>query len=90
MPLLNFFLLIGVFLLAVFWFLGLATRRSAAGPPAPCGSRPAHMVWPGDTCWAIARAAAVSLDQLLAANAGLDCDRLSVGSIVCLPEAGNA
>ncbi len=83
MPLLNFFLLIGVFLLGVFWFMGFTIQPST--PPPACGHRPSHTVEPGDTCWDIAKGNGISLDELRGANEGLDCDRLSVGSIVCLP-----
>ncbi len=81
MPLLNFLLLIGVFLLGVFWFMGFSFRPA---PPA-CGGGPSHTVERGDTCWEIAKGRGISLDELQGVNEGLDCNRLRIGDVVCLP-----
>ncbi|KAI5855083.1 carbohydrate-binding module family 50 protein [Durotheca rogersii] len=85
MPLLNWFLLVGLFLLLVFWFIS-----SAAMPPAPpaCGEHSTpHHIRPGDSCWAIADDHGIPLDALLRENAGVDCDKLAVGGTICVPQA---
>ncbi|KAJ2986879.1 hypothetical protein NUW58_g4822 [Xylaria curta] len=70
MPLLNWFLLVGLFLLFMI-----------------CDDATPHKIKAGETCWAIADARSVSLDALLKANEGLNCDRLSVGETICVPTA---
>ncbi|MBM7856022.1 LysM repeat protein, partial [Desulfohalotomaculum tongense] len=39
----------------------------------------------GDTFYSIARRYDVSLDDLLAANPGIDPDNLRVGQVICIP-----
>lgn len=39
----------------------------------------------GDTCWKIAGGKAEVLEQLKGLNKGVNCDRLFVGDVVCLP-----
>ncbi|KAK7749332.1 hypothetical protein SLS62_008183 [Diatrype stigma] len=85
MPLLNFLGLIGLFLIALFWFLGGSS--SSSPPPVTCGDQSApHKIVAGDTCWSIAEANRLSLDRLLQENEGLDCGALSVGGTVCVPQ----
>ncbi|KAI0874787.1 carbohydrate-binding module family 50 protein [Hypoxylon argillaceum] len=86
MPLLNWFLLVGLFLLVVLWFIsgGSSKRevvRRCAGDTAP------YKIKAGDTCWAIAEARSLSVDVLLENNEGLDCDKLSIGETICVPTA---
>ncbi|GAP87772.1 hypothetical protein SAMD00023353_2801120 [Rosellinia necatrix] len=85
MPLLNWFLLVGVFLLVVVWFISGASKGSK-DIVRDCGDGAApYEIKAGDTCWAIAEARSVSLDLLLESNEGLDCDKLSVGETICIP-----
>ncbi|KAI1822299.1 carbohydrate-binding module family 50 protein [Xylaria intraflava] len=86
MPLLNWFLLVGVFLLVIIWTV---TRGSKGDTEArSCGDGTAPLtIKAGDTCWAISEAKSISLDALLENNPGLDCDKLAVGDIVCVPTA---
>lgn len=87
MPLLNWFLLVGVFLLVILWFIS-GGSKSSPGPVRSCSDEATpHEVEAGDTCWAIAEAGSVSLDALLKSNEGLDCDRLAVGETICVPPA---
>ncbi|KAI1852311.1 hypothetical protein JX265_006361 [Neoarthrinium moseri] len=89
MPLFNFFMIIALFLIGVFFYL-----RATAGsidqqiPVAQCdsGTMPYHIKG-GDTCWAIAENRGMSVDALKRDNGGLDCDNLRVGQTICIPEA---
>ncbi|EMR71183.1 hypothetical protein UCREL1_1764 [Eutypa lata UCREL1] len=85
MPLLNFLVLIGLFLIAVFWFLG--SSGSKHPEPAACSDQTVpHKIVTGDTCWSIAEANHLSVDSLLQENEGLNCDALSIGGTVCVPK----
>ncbi|KAI0393937.1 carbohydrate-binding module family 50 protein [Xylariaceae sp. FL0594] len=87
MPLLNWFLLVGLFLLFMLWFITGGSKgsdkvvRSCSDTAAPVTIRP------GDTCWAIAEERSIPLADLLSENEGLDCDHLSIGSTICVPKA---
>ncbi|KAI0408568.1 carbohydrate-binding module family 50 protein [Xylaria palmicola] len=85
MPLLNWFLLVGLFLLVVVWFISGASRGGPAVVRSCGDDASAYEVRAGDTCWAIAEAKSVSVDALLESNEGLDCDKLSIGETVCVP-----
>lgn len=93
MPLLNFGVLIGLCLLLFFWCLhwSASDEEAPAGAPgaaaaADCGADGVpYTIRAGDTCWALATARGVGVDEVLARNRGLDCDRLAVGAAVCLP-----
>ncbi|KNZ69794.1 peptidoglycan-binding lysin domain-containing protein [Thermincola ferriacetica] len=54
-------------------------------PPCPGGNY--YTIKPGDTFYSIARRYNISLDDLLAANPGVDPDRLLVGQVICIPVA---
>ncbi|KAI1370146.1 carbohydrate-binding module family 50 protein [Hypoxylon crocopeplum] len=83
MPLLNWFLLVGLFLLLIFWFISGATKQV---DPTTCGDQSSpYKIKTGDNCWAIAEAHHVPLESLLQENHGLDCDKLAVGGTVCIP-----
>ncbi len=88
MPLLNFLILVGLFLIGLFWFLGNSGGSSHELPEVPdCGDQSIpHKIIPGDTCWSLAEANHVSLDRLLEENQELDCDSLSVGGTICVPK----
>ncbi|MGI6604014.1 MAG: LysM peptidoglycan-binding domain-containing protein [bacterium] len=46
------------------------------------------IVQAGDTLYQIARAVGVSLDQLLAANPGIDPNNLQIGTAITIPDTG--
>lgn len=52
----------------------------------PTGTMP-YTIKAGDTLYAIARTFGISLDALLAANPGVDPNRLSIGQVICVPTA---
>lgn len=52
----------------------------------PIGSMP-YTIKAGDTFFAIARTFGISLDALIAANPGVDPDRLFIGQVICVPSA---
>ncbi|KAI0882044.1 carbohydrate-binding module family 50 protein [Annulohypoxylon maeteangense] len=82
-PLLNWFLLVGLFLLFIFWFISRTTERVA---PITCGDHSSpYQIKSGDTCWAIAEEHHLSLDSIMHENQGLDCDRLAPGGTLCIP-----
>jgi hypothetical protein len=87
MPLLNWFLLVGVFLLVIIWFIS-GKSGSSTEIVRSCGDETTpYEIKTGDTCWAIAEAKSVPLDVLLQNNEGLDCDKLAVGDTICVPTA---
>jgi hypothetical protein len=84
MPLLNWFLLIGLFLLLILWFISGSSSKSSI---RSCGDEATpYKIKAGDTCWAIAEAKSISVDVLLQENEDLDCDKLGVGDTVCVPK----
>jgi LysM repeat protein len=69
-----------------------SATRTAATPassgssnPAPTAAAGEYIIKSGDTGSKIARAAGVTLAQLLAANPGVNWNRLSVGQVVKIP-----
>lgn len=52
----------------------------------PIGSMP-YTIKAGDTLYNIARTFGISLDALLAANPGIDPNRLQIGQVICVPTA---
>ncbi|KAI4868754.1 carbohydrate-binding module family 50 protein [Hypoxylon rubiginosum] len=83
MPLLNWFLLVGLFLLFIFWFIS-GTPKRVSPTTCPDHSSP-YKIKSGDSCWAIAEEHGVTPESLLQHNQGLDCDKLPVGGTVCIP-----
>ncbi len=58
-----------------------------AGPsPQPCPGR-LYTIQAGDTFIGMARRFGYTIDALLAANPGVDPDRLAIGQAICLPPA---
>ena len=81
-PLLNFGMIIGLFLIFVFWFLHWSTTEDKL----VCGDgTTGYTIHSGDTCWAIAESRGVAVDDLLRLNEGLKCDKLQIGSQICVP-----
>ncbi|KAI0455418.1 hypothetical protein F5B21DRAFT_472236 [Xylaria acuta] len=87
MPLLNWFLLVGLFLLVMVWFISRGSGGSHEVARSCGDDATPHKIKAGDTCWAIAEAGSISVDVLLESNEGLDCDDLSVGETICVPTA---
>lgn len=86
MPLLNFGVLIGVCLLGLFWYLNYSASGDKNSRPLCAPGTASYVVKQDDTCWAIGNDRGISVDELLGLNKGLDCDRLGVGNVICLPE----
>lgn len=86
MPLLNFGVIIGVFLMALIWFLYGGSSGGDAIPDIECpvGSQ-GYRVQPGDTCWKLAQSHDTTVDDLIRLNDGLDCKHLSIDKQICLP-----
>jgi hypothetical protein len=88
MPLFNFFLIIGLFMIGVFFYLRGAVGSSHRMPKVQCGlGTVEYGIKGGDTCWAIAQMSGSSVDALRKENRGLNCDALKIGHIICVPEA---
>lgn len=83
-PLLHFFLLIGLFLVALFWFLHWRAKEEDVKALCESGWE-VYNVQKGDTCWGIAQGRGVSVEELMGGNGGLVCERLGVGEAVCVP-----
>lgn len=83
MPLLNFGVLVGLSLLVLFWFIG----RKAPEETLELVSCPGRSVTVAvnDTCWDLAQAEGITVDDMVAMNSGLDCSKLLVGYNICLP-----
>ncbi len=66
-----------------------ATGGTTGGIPTGSTPRPGashdYKVVAGDTCDGIARSQSTTLDKLLAANAGINCNALQVGQTVKIP-----
>ncbi|ULT91658.1 hypothetical protein L3Y34_009354 [Caenorhabditis briggsae] len=45
------------------------------------------LVEPGDSCWGIANALGISIENLIALNQGLNCDQLWVGQMLCTQQS---
>ncbi|MDI6632120.1 MAG: LysM domain-containing protein [Bacillota bacterium] len=56
----------------------------APAPPAPCPGA-TYTVRAGDTFFNLARRFGTTVEALIAANPGVDPDRLQVGQVICLP-----
>lgn len=90
MPLLNFGMLIGLSLIGLFWYLHVASQPSHDDQPAPLscsGNDKPYTAQKGDTCWDLAEGRGITVDDVIDANTGLDCDKLKSGSEICLPES---
>ena len=78
---LPFFLLVSVFLLALYRFLW-----SAAPTPLACAKNSVlYLVKPGDSCWAIANDRGATVADLMKFNQGMDCSLLKAGTEICVP-----
>jgi LysM repeat protein len=87
MPLLNWFLVVGLFLLVIVWFITGSSKSSADVVRSCSDTATPVKIRPGDTCWAIAEERSIPLSDLLSENEALDCDKLSVGDTICVPVA---
>lgn len=85
MPLLNFFLILALSLMGLFWFLGWMAKSPSI---SSCGlGSHAHQIQQGETCWSVANMHGIDLDRLKEANGAIDCDLLWVGQVICVPAA---
>ncbi|EIN14285.1 hypothetical protein PUNSTDRAFT_96027 [Punctularia strigosozonata HHB-11173 SS5] len=78
-----FFLIIATFLLLV-WRIILVPSSNPPPPPCAQGTQ-AYYISNGDTCWKISRIHGIKVQDLLDANPTIECQRLSVGTRVCIP-----
>lgn len=83
MPLLNFFFILALFLMGIFWFLGWMAKSEHMAHCGP-GSH-GHQIQRGETCWSIANMHGIDVEKLKAANEGLGCELLRPGSAICVP-----
>jgi len=86
---LPFFLICGVFLLAVIWLLGRPSSDSEPAPaPVVCSDHSvSYIVKSGESCWAIAEKYGANVEVLKRDNPGLDCDTMQPGQEICVPIA---
>ncbi|KAF3760327.1 hypothetical protein M406DRAFT_52969 [Cryphonectria parasitica EP155] len=84
MPLLNFFMILALFLVGLFWFLGWMTSSKATLSRCGPGSH-AHQIQQGESCWDIAKMHGIDVPKLKEANGNINCDLLEVGGVVCVP-----
>jgi hypothetical protein len=81
---LPFFLLVVVFLLALYRFLGSA--ESAAPMPLVCPENSVpYLIKAGDSCWAISNDRGATVADLTRLNQGIDCSLLKAGGDICVP-----
>lgn len=52
-------------------------------PPCPGGRY--HRIASGETLWSLARRYRTSVERIVAANPGLDPNRLQIGQVICIP-----
>lgn len=82
-----FFLLIAVALLFV---IRLVHSPSTVDPPLAklCpNATEVYRVQQGDTCWGLSQTRGCSVDRVREVNPGLECDKLTLGQVICLPES---
>ena len=86
MPLLNFGVIIGLSLLLLVWYLRWSASTSTQRPVACPDHTETYRIKSGDTCWALGEDRGITVDDILAHNPGLNCDKLAVDSSMCLPK----
>jgi hypothetical protein len=85
---LPFALLVLVFLLLLFRFLGGAGAHADLGEQAHCAEGDSSVqVAEKDTCYEIGKAHGMGVDELLGlvGNEKVDCDHLRIGQKICVP-----
>lgn len=92
MPLLNFGVIVGLCLLLFFWYLHYAASPSKSteepGIEISCSDNgDPYTITDGDTCWSVAEKLHITTDDILRFNVGLDCQKLQLGSHICVPHA---
>jgi LysM repeat protein len=63
----------------------LCVPKGVVPPPPDCEGGLLYAVRRGETCYSIARKFGISLSKLEMANPGVDCDRLQIGELLCIP-----
>lgn len=58
--------------------------------PGPCPGGTPYQIVAGDTFYSIARRFNITVEALIAANPGVNPDRLMIGQIICIPTASGA
>lgn len=87
---LPFFLIVAAVLLLVF---RLVHSSTPASPPETLhcpGTNEAYHISRGDTCWALSQNRGCTVQEILDANQGLNCDNLRLGQAICLPSPRSA
>ncbi|KAJ3118277.1 hypothetical protein HDU96_002713 [Phlyctochytrium bullatum] len=59
-------------------------QPSNGGGPSSGGCYKSYTIKSGDTCWALANANGLSVDQFRSLNNNPDCQNLQIGQVVCL------
>ncbi|KAH9910491.1 uncharacterized protein BXZ73DRAFT_58352 [Epithele typhae] len=80
---LPFFLIIAAVLLLVIRLVG--SGKSIATVDCPTNTQ-VYKISRGNTCWNLADAWGITVDDVLRVNEGLNCDKLLPGQAICLPE----
>lgn len=82
---LPFFLLVIAFL---FFLVAPPWRRNfGQSPSIQCDDTSfPYEISSGETCWRIADTLSTNVEHLKSINPGLDCDRLQIGSAICVPK----
>jgi hypothetical protein len=84
-PLFNFFMIIGLFMIGIYFYLRNTAGSKEGLPAVHCGlGSLTYRIKAGDTCWAIAQTSGSSVDALLEQNKGLNCDMLTTGQTICV------
>jgi hypothetical protein len=82
-----FMLLICAFILGVYLLLGGRLWWFGESKTMTCPDHQVvYRIQTGDTCWDISKKFSMSLEQLEATNAELNCDALKIGRDICVSE----
>lgn len=82
---LPFFLIVLVMLLLVVRLRATAPGGWYGSARSGCeGGQREHVVRSGETCWLIATDYGTGVDELRAANGGVDCGQLRAGDVLCV------
>ncbi|USP78690.1 carbohydrate-binding module family 50 protein [Curvularia clavata] len=86
-----FALIVLVFLILVFKLVYRSDGESLTGPKESVSCHQGSheiQIEQGDTCWAIAQARGITVEELLGlgGNENVDCDQLAVGKGICVPK----
>uniref|UniRef100_UPI0032600172 LysM peptidoglycan-binding domain-containing protein n=1 Tax=Clostridium sp. NkU-1 TaxID=1095009 RepID=UPI0032600172 len=54
------------------------------------GGMQSYTIQAGDTLWLISRRHSISVDEIMEANPGINPNRLFIGQVICIPQAGGS